>query len=69
MTGFFHFYSVVVEFIEDSTDLVSMPYDGLFSFLPRKYTDKGATTAWCQCPMTGFFHFYVNYGNGKDIDL
>ena len=39
--------------------MVSMPYDGLFSFLP-----SAASTAWwlkssvCQCPMTGFFHFY-----------
>ena len=36
---------------------VSMPYDGLFSFL-RFAGIHGARVFACQCPMTGFFHFY-----------
>ena len=66
------------------TDQVSMPYDGLFSFLrgpaiPCNDARAGVNALWraffistlrkdfsyreisvkCQCPMTGFFHFYV----------
>ena len=37
---------------------VSMPYDGLFSFLPPFATSSFLLTISCQCPMTGFFHFY-----------
>ncbi len=35
-----------------------MPYDGLFSFLRGEYMNNACTTVMCQCPMTGFFHFY-----------
>ena len=35
-----------------------MPYDGLFSFLPLVFLEGGVTPNLCQCPMTGFFHFY-----------
>ena len=62
--------------------MVSMPYDGLFSFLRKTFcsnwsTPGGVNALWraffistdtvfvaaftnirCQCPMTGFFHFY-----------
>ena len=38
---------------------VSMPYDGLFSFLPIRHEEAVvAAKDLCQCPMTGFFHFY-----------
>ena len=50
--------------VEKNARKVSMPYDGLFSFLllerghPVPLHGKG-----CQCPMTGFFHFYeAHYG-------
>ena len=39
---------------------VSMPYDGLFSFL--LIWRSAIYVSWCgrcQCPMTGFFHFYL----------
>ena len=67
---------------------VSMPYDGLFSFLPTEVfklrNEDGAcvNALWraffistldvqklvdlfggCQCPMTGFFHFYTGGGH------
>ena len=38
---------------------VSMPYDGLFSFLRSGRRCQGPRREGrCQCPMTGFFHFY-----------
>ena len=37
---------------------VSMPYDGLFSFLRYFGPSAGHTKYVCQCPTTGFFHFY-----------
>ena len=57
MTGFFHFYNRKAELIA-LRETVSMPYDGLFSFLQaaRRHIQRGRVM--CQCPMTGFFHFY-----------
>ncbi len=84
MTGFFHFYKHIRKAI-NLIQKVSMPYDGLFSFLHlnleeckiQEYGGVNAlwraffiSTYWplwcrcsctlrgCQCPMTGFFHFY-----------
>ena len=45
-------------------DYVSMPYDGLFSFLRRYDRSWDSCRCGCQCPMTGFFHFYLNHFKG-----
>ena len=57
MTGFFHFYvlAVMMSLLLYIAG-VSMPYDGLFSFLPHwDRKDSRYATRVCQCPMTGFF--------------
>ena len=41
---------------------VSMPYDGLFSFLLEEPPCLRSYSCRCQCPMTGFFHFYRYFG-------
>ena len=45
---------------------VSMPYDGLFSFLHGALTKSVKIGSMCQCPMTGFFHFYATSGCRDD---
>lgn len=37
---------------------VSMPYVGLPSFLQKVLRKYGKMGSVCQCPMSGFFHFY-----------
>ena len=59
MTGFFHFYRLSAQGESVFKAHVSMPYDGLFSFLRSlKRLHRLCRRRWCQCPMTGFFHFY-----------
>ena len=59
MTGFFHFYTAAREADDVIFGGVSMPYDGLFSFLPMRTHGTQSSFRGCQCPMTGFFHFYL----------
>ena len=43
---------------------VSMPFNGLLSFLPRlAISDEDKNSITCQCPSTGFFHFYKKQKN------
>ena len=42
-----------------------MPYDGLFSFLLVVGICNDPDDNGCQCPMTGFFHFYWIMKNTK----
>ena len=58
MTGFFHFYDSFDKERGIYCGYVSMPYDGLFSFLQTLSFDERREPCTCQCPMTGFFHFY-----------
>ncbi len=37
---------------------MSMPYIGLYSFLPSEVTNSNTNTDGCQCPTSGFTHFY-----------
>ena len=55
-TGFFHFY-ILRKRINDSENCVSMPSNGLLSFLPE-VPETPEVPEMFQCPQTGFFHFY-----------
>ena len=57
LTGFFHFYSLG-DYMKAAKYIgVSMPFNGLPSFL-QEVTDFMSKDKRCQCPLTGFFHFH-----------
>ena len=47
MTGFFHFYGELAKELKKSERSVSMPYDGLFSFLRYAETDERGHRSAC----------------------
>ena len=44
---------------------VSMPFNGLLPFLLMNYITNSFSVNMCQCPSTGYYHFY-EFLNGKD---
>ncbi len=47
---------------------VSMPYIGLLPFLPTETQDV-AETPVCQCPTSGFSHFYLSQNLSQNLNL
>ena len=44
---------------------VSMPYVGLSPFLRTVKSAENAIAELCQCPMSGFLHFYKERNNSE----
>ena len=67
-SGFSHFYRRPDSGDSEQSSLVSMPYFGLFSFLPLFYCQKSKGALRCQCPTSGFSHFYFTDLSDADVD-
>ena len=47
-------------------DMVSMPFNGLTSFLPLERDVRHKLNKVYQCPLTGLLHFYIPYKDNDD---
>ena len=64
MTGFFHFYGIVLRCHRGWYIRCQCPMTGFFHFY-RFGTGLESSLLECQCPMTGFFHFYRSSSKGS----